>query len=215
MINIKICGITSFDALNTAVKSKVDYIGCVFFSHSPRNVNFELASAISELIPPHIKKVAVVVSPTIEHLKQINKHFAPDYFQIDGETTPEKIKEIKASFPNKIIKTIYVSKKDFLNELDIYKNIVDMILFEAKSSNSYFIDQPENTFDWQLLKNIDLKLPWILSGGLSRFNVKSAIRASNANIINASSTLEDAPGIKDTRLIEDFINASRSNFSNL
>ena len=208
-IEIKICGLTSMEAVNAAIKGKAKYIGCSFYNNSPRNISPETAAEITEFVPPSTNKVAVVSTPNFDLLDDIFYFFKPSFLQLDDFESPEKIKKIKAKYNCKVIKTIYVSYEDDLSIIKDYENVVDMFLFDSRHGNDLFVDLPESTFDWQILKKLETNRPWILSGGLNKFNVLHAARISGAKIVNASSTLESSPGIKDPKMIEAFIKAIR------
>ena len=65
-------------------------------------------------------------------------------------------------------------------------------------------------FDWHLLENLDLKLPFMVSGGLNADNVAEALRVTRAGGVDVSSGVESAPGVKDPEMIRDFIRAARA-----
>lgn len=205
-LDIKICGLTSLEAVNAAVKGNVKFVGCAFYHNSPRNISPEYAAQITEFVPPNIKKVANTSSPDDELLGEIFYHYKPDYIQFDDMESPDQIEKIKGKYKCKVIKTIYVSNEDDLKFMADYENVADIFLFDARHGNDLFIELPESTFDWQILKKYSISKPWILSGGLNKFNVLHAARVSGAKIVNVSSTLENTPGIKDIQLIDDFIN---------
>lgn len=75
--------------------------------------------------------------------------------------------------------------------------------------NQLFIENADDTFNWSVLKDIEIKMPWILSGGLNKYNVQQALRSCRACNVNASSTLEITPGVKDSDLIEAFVKTVR------
>ncbi len=206
-VEIKICGLTSMESVNASVKGKAKYIGCSFYNNSPRNVTPEIAAEITEFVPPSIHKVAVTSTPDFSLLDDIFHFFKPAYLQLDDFESPERIKKIRNKYGCKIIKTIYVSYEDDLLVTQDYESVSDIFLFDSRHGNDLFVELPESTFDWQLLKKVNTNKPWILSGGLTKFNVQHAIRVSGAKIVNASSTLETSPGIKDPKLIEGFIKA--------
>lgn len=215
MLTIKICGVTTNDAVISCIKSRVDNIGMVFYPPSPRNINLDFAEMLANKIPSNISRTALVVNPSIQFLKDIDKATQPHYFQLNGSPSIEKLKEIRDNFSQKIIQTIYVESESDLEVIVELNEHVDAFLFEAKPNNLDFIDHPDNSFNWQILSKIEIKKPWFLSGGLSRFNVRSAIRLSGAVAVNASTTLEASPGIKDTKLIEEFVSAARASVMNL
>ena len=215
MLTIKICGVTTNDAVISCIKNRVDNIGMVFHPQSPRNVNLDFAEILAGNIPSGISKTALVVNPSMQFLRDIDKAVNPNFFQLNGAPSIEKLKEIKDNFSQKIIQTIYIESEKDLLMTDDFVDCVDAFLFEAKPNNADFVDHPDNYFNWQILTKKEIKKPWFLSGGLSRFNVKSAIRSSGALAVNASTTLEVSPGIKDPKLIEEFVNSARASVMNI
>ncbi len=94
-MKVKLCGFTESMSLLTAIDCKVDFLGFVFHQKSPRNISFEQAAKLSALVPASIKKVAVVVNPSLELLRDINSVLQPQYFQLHGQETVEQVLLIK------------------------------------------------------------------------------------------------------------------------
>ncbi len=65
-------------------------------------------------------------------------------------------------------------------------------------------------FDWTLLKDIDPKISFMLSGGLDASNVAQALAIIRAPGVDVSSGVERAPGEKDFNKIRAFIRAARA-----
>ncbi|MCE2993289.1 MAG: phosphoribosylanthranilate isomerase [Alphaproteobacteria bacterium] len=208
---IKICGITTQDALNTCIKMHVDMVGFVFYDQSSRNISIDRAEALSTLLPENIKKVAVMVNPSMQLVKSVISVIKPDYLQLDDNAGIDEIREIKKRFNNiQVIKTIYLENGlDFSCDWAEYEGVADYILFDAMPKNQLFIENADDTFNWSVLKDIEIKMPWILSGGLNKYNVQQALRSCRACNVNASSTLEITPGVKDSDLIEAFVKTVR------
>ncbi|WP_039457074.1 phosphoribosylanthranilate isomerase [Candidatus Jidaibacter acanthamoebae] len=206
---IKICGLTNLEAVNAAVKNKVDYISCVFYKYSPRNITPQFAESITEEIPNRIQKIAVL-STYESNIEDIIKYYKPEILQFHSDEEVDDILKIKSRFGLPIIKTIRVNKLEDLKVINKYSEIADMYLFESYSDNNLYIDKPGNKFDWSLLKKVKIDKPWFLSGSLDKYNVNYARRVSGAVMINASVTLESSPGIKDPNMIEDFIKSVRN-----
>ena len=206
---IKICGLTNLEAVNAAVKNKVDYISCVFYKYSPRNITPQFAESITEEIPNRIRKIAVL-STYESNVEDIIKYYKPEILQFHSDEEVKDILKIKSRFGLPIIKTIRVNRLEDFKLMDKYSEIADMYLFESYSDNNLYIDKPGSKFDWSLLKKVKIDKPWFLSGSLDKYNVNYARRVSGAVMINASVTLESSPGIKDPNMIEDFIKSVRN-----
>lgn len=209
-IKVKICGITTQEALSASLRNRADYVGFVFHKLSPRNLSLDNARKLIKEIPDSVKKVAVVVNYDKEFLQDIHEAIQPDYIQLDGDDTPEQVDELKRKYGYHIFKTIYVKNLTDLNDkVSIYNQFVDGFIFDSPGNREMFVEQPDNTLDWGILNKLSIDKKWFLSGGLTKYNVKDAIRISGATMINASSSLESSPGIKDPHMIEDFIRAAR------
>ena len=205
---VKICGVTTEEAVDAAISSGAEYIGFVFYSSSPRNVVPERAAEFAAPTPSAVKKVAVVVDPTDEDIANILAVFKPDFFQLQGKETVERVAEIKKISNTKIIKAISVRSADDIASSGIYKDVCDMFLFDARVSQSMPGMLPGGNglkFDWNLLAERDFDKEWMLAGGLNASNVSEAISITGAKIVDASSSLEVSPGQKSPQLIEEFL----------
>ncbi len=98
-----------------------------------------------------------------------------------------------------------------LASLPGYAAVADRILFDARAPKD--ATRPGGlgaVFDWHVLENLDLKQPFMVSGGLHAGNVAEAVRVSRAGGVDVSSGVEVAPGVKDPELIRAFIRAARA-----
>jgi len=191
---IKICGITSNAIINLCEKLKVNYLGFVFYSKSPRNLSINQAEQLISGVSTNIKKVAVVVDPNNEFLDKIKFFF--DYFQLHGSEDNNRITEIKKKFKKKIIKAIKIKDQNDLQKISLYKD-ADEILLDSPAM------EKSETFNFNLLNNIDIS-SYFLAGGINVSNVDRALQYTSK--IDISSGVEISPGIKDKKKIIDFIN---------
>lgn len=211
-VQVKICGLSTADTLDAAVQGGADLVGFVFYEPSPRNIDLETAHALARLVPGHIRKVALVVDADNAKLDGIVEALDPDFIQTHGSETPERIAEIKQRYGRAIIKAIKVSKREDLDEMTLYENIADLILFDAKAPATLENALPGGNglaFDWQLIANRKPSFDFILSGGLEPDNVAEALDVTGADIVDVSSGVETSPGNKDKQLIADFILAAK------
>ncbi len=201
---IKICGLTSPAEARYLNENHVDFAGMVlFFPKSKRNISIEQAREIMAALDASIKRVAVVVSPSIEQVRQIEAA-GFDYVQIHGEI-PETETEAEAAIAIPILKAF---------------NVSDMGSYEKYHNDSriagYVFDAIEpgsgKTFDWKLVDNIprDEKL-LLLAGGLNPDNVRMAIEAVHPDGVDVSSGVENDDGAgKNPDKIHDFVAAVKS-----
>lgn len=201
---VKICGLTSPAEARYLNENHVDFAGMVlFFPKSKRNISIEQAMEIMAALDASIKRVAVVVSPSIEQVRQIEAA-GFDYVQIHGEI-PETETEAEAAIAIPILKAF---------------NVSDMGSYEKYHNDSriagYVFDAIEpgsgKTFDWKLVDKIprDEKL-LLLAGGLNPDNVRMAIEAVHPDGVDVSSGVEnDDKAGKNPEKIHDFVAAVKS-----
>ncbi len=209
---VKICGLSTKEALNAVIKVKADYAGFVYYQKSPRHVSINQAANLRLALPKNINSVMVMVNPDNGLLTEIAREVNPDFFQLHGEETPERIKEIKNIFPYiGIIKSIPVRVKEDLIQTDQYIKIVDYLLFDAKPTNNGMMHGGNGlSFDWNILAGKKFTTPWFLSGGLNAENVVQAKKTSGAKMVDISSGVERSAGVKDAKMIEEFVKAARA-----
>ncbi len=188
MTKVKICGLTTKEAVEVAVNSGADYIGFVF-AKSKRQVGIKQASHLAQFIPKTVQKVGVFVSPTLMELQEAIVKVPLDLVQIHGEFSDEDFE--KLDVPR--IRAIPVEKT-----LEEIQTKADFLLFDAPLAGS------GKTFDWELLKDENIEKPYFLAGGLTVDNVKQAITFFRPYAVDVSSGVE-TDGKKDLLKIMRFI----------
>ncbi len=210
MAQVKICGLSEPMTMKAAIDAGADMVGLVFFAKSPRNVNVEQAAALAKMAKGKAAVVALVVDADDKLLELITKRVRPDYFQAHGNETPNRVLEIAKLTGVKVIKAIAVREALDVAKAESYLGKADLVLFDAKAPDSLKDALPGGngiSFDWALLKGI--KGRFMLSGGLNPENVAEAIAITGAPIVDVSSGVETAPGIKDAALIGKFIEQAK------
>ena len=210
---VKICGLNSQTAIDTAIASGVDYLGFVFFPPSPRSLTPEIASRLMEKRSNDFKVVAVVVNPSDKLLEEITYHLAPDIFQLHGSETAEDLEHIKQKFNTKIIKAIKISKLEDFEEVSKFDKVADFMLFDAAAPENTTHSLPGGngiSFNWNWLSDASLETPWFLSGGLNISNINEAIKITGATAVDVSSGVEDKAGIKNNKKIIEFMKTVRT-----
>ena len=206
---IKICGINDKNSMLAAIDAEADYIGLVFYEKSPRNLDLVIAETLITFRNKKSKIVALTVDAKDEFINEIKKKIAPDYFQLHGNETPARCKEIRSKFNTPIIKGLGIRDKTNLEEnTKSFENISYMMILDAPSSN--LPGGNGKQFDWNILKGYNSKTKWMLAGGLNLNNVEDAIKSTNAPGIDVSSGVEVSKGIKDPVLIQNFITKCRN-----
>ena len=208
---IKICGLSTEQTMQAALDAGVDMVGLVFFPKSPRHVPLSVACHMADLARGKAEIVALTVDMDLDGLSRINELVQPDVFQFHGSETPENCAAAKVMFNRKIMKAVAISEEADLEQAAFYSIVADRILFDAKPPKGSDLPGGNGiSFDWTLLKDLDLAKPFMLSGGLDASNVAEAITKSGANAIDVSSGVEREKGVKDVELIRAFVAAARS-----
>ena len=211
---IKICGLSTAPTLGAALDAGADMVGFVFFDKSPRHVTLDQASALAHQIRGRAQTAALTVDASDEALSAIIAAMAPDYLQLHGRETPQRVAEISRLFGRQTIKAIGVSSANDLAGAAAYADAADRLLFDAKAPKDARLPGGNGVaFDWRLLAGLDLRRPYLLSGGLDAGNVAQAIAITGARGVDVSSGVEHAPGIKDVDKIEAFVAAARAAFA--
>jgi phosphoribosylanthranilate isomerase len=208
---VKICGLTTPDALDAALDAGADMVGFVFFPPSPRHLGYEAARVLGERVKGRAKKVALTVNATDIELSTLVDALKPDMLQLHGKESPEHVVILRTRFGLPVIKAIPVEQKSDLSPVREYARVVDRILFDARAPKDATrpggLGKP---FDWHLLQNIDIGVPLMLSGGLDAHNVGEALVITRAPSVDVSSGVEKRPGEKDPDKIRAFIRAARA-----
>ena len=212
-VKAKICGLSTPETLNAAIEAGVDYVGFVFYDPSPRNVSLRDGQALASTVPAGVSKVALVVDADDTLLDAIFDAVRPDYFQAHGSETPERIAEIRDRYGVRVMKAIKVRESDDLTTVTEYEDVADIILFDAKAPDDRADALPGGNgvaFDWTLLRSDITRDPFMLSGGLDADNLARAVATTGATLVDVSSAVESAPGIKDIAEIRRFLAAAKA-----
>jgi len=208
---VKICGLSTRETLDVALESGADMVGFVFFAPSPRHLGLETARDLGRQAKGRASKAALTVDADDATLANIVEALEPDILQLHGRETVARLRDIKQKFGLPVMKAIAVETPADLAPLPRYAAVADRILFDARAPRE--ATRPGGlgaAFDWHLLENLDLKLPFLVSGGLNAENVAQAIRVTRAGGVDVSSGVERAPGVKDPEMIRAFIRAARA-----
>lgn len=208
---VKICGLSTRETLEVALDAGADMVGFVFFPPSPRHVSLETGRDLGHQVKGRALKVALTVDADDATLGNIMDALSPDIFQLHGKESVARLRDIKQKFGRPVMKAVPVATAADLAVLPGYAAVADRILFDARAPKD--ATRPGGLgapFDWHLLENLDLKLPYMVSGGLHADNVTQALRVTGAGGTDVSSGVESAPGVKDPELIKAFIRAARA-----
>jgi len=207
----KICGVSTPEALDAAVAAGASHIGFVFFPQSPRYVTPDHAAALAARVQGRAKIVGLFVNPADAVMTQTLNKVPLDIIQLHGEESPSLAAHIKADSGKTLWKAIPVRKPKDLLQAEQYIGVADLILYDAKPPPGVNLPGGNGLrFDWTILRGYRHALPWALSGGLDASNIAEAVRVTHATLLDVSSGVESAPGIKDVDKITAFLQAAAS-----
>src|SRR6185312_238323 len=208
---VKICGLSTRETLGVALEAGADMVGFVFFPPSPRHLSPGTARELGRQANGRAVKVALTVDADDATFQNILEALQPDILQLHGTETTARLRDIKAKFGLPVMQALPVETVADVAPLAGYAGVADRILFDARPPKD--ATRPGGlgaAFDWHVLERLDLKRPFMVSGGLSADNVGRAVRITRAGGVDVSSGVERAPGVKDAQLIERFIRAARA-----
>ncbi len=207
---VKICGLSTPEALDVALEEGADMVGFVFFPPSPRHVAFDLARDLGERVRGRARKVALTVDADDAMVAAIVASLQPDLLQLHGKEPPARVASLKELFGLPVVKALGVEAKGDFEQVKNYGAVADWILFDAKApaeaTRPGGLGKP---FDWTLLSGAIPGVPVMLSGGLNARNIAEALTITRVPAVDVSSGVESAPGMKDVAKIRAFIRAAR------
>jgi phosphoribosylanthranilate isomerase len=208
MTKAKICGIKTPDALDAAIAGGASHVGFVFFPPSPRHLSPDDAAALAARVPSHVRKVGVFVDPEDRDLERAVTTGSLDILQLHA-TSPARAAHLKRSIGLETWAAIAIRTRSDLDGAGSYVGAVDRLLYDAKTPPGSALPGGMGLrFDWTLLDGFRHPLPWVLSGGLDPANVAAAIARTGAPLVDVSSGVESAPGVKDVDKIAAFLQAA-------
>jgi phosphoribosylanthranilate isomerase len=206
---VKICGLSTPETVEAALDGGATHLGFVFFPRSPRDIDPLMAAELAGMARGKAASVAVVVDPDDALLERLADEVAPDFFQLHGQETPERVSDVRDRTGVRVIKALGVAGAADLERAAEYEAVADHLMVDAKTGG----DLPGGagaSFDWGVLKGRTFAKPWFLAGGLTPRDVAAAVRVTGAPGVDVSSGVESAPGVKDPALIAAFLRAARS-----
>lgn len=208
MPDAKICGITSLEALDAAIEGGARFVGFVTYPKSPRYLSIDKLAALAERARGRVETVLVTVNADDVHLTQAMVRAQPDWIQLHGTESVQRAAEVRPFARRGIIKAVGVARREDLDTVKPFVPVTDMFLFDAQAPAGGQPGGNAVAFDWAAMAGARIGRPWLLAGGLTPANVAEAIRISGAELVDVSSGVETSPGVKDSRLIADFLAAA-------
>lgn len=196
---VKVCGVGNRDSLRVCVEQGVSAVGFIFYDVSPRSVTPAQVKGWVHDLPPFIDAVGVFVGEKPEKISKLIDSCHLAHVQLHGKETPEECQDLPS---DRVIKAFRVDKHFSERTVEPYVQSVAAVMLDSPAAGS--------TFDWMMARRIRdafPELPMILAGGLNAANVGDAIAQVDPWAVDASSSLEDSPGVKNPDKISAFMRA--------
>lgn len=207
---VKICGLKTAETMDAALAAGADMVGLVQFPASPRHLDAAAAAALADRARGRAEIVLLTVDADDAALAGLVETIRPDWLQLHGKESPERVAAVRRRFGLPVMKAIGVREAGDLAAVPAHAAFADRLLFDAKPPRD--ATRPGGnglSFDWRLLAALDPAVPFMLSGGLGPETVAEAVRLVRPFGVDVSSGVERAPGEKDVGLIADFVRAAR------
>lgn len=211
MTGAKICGLTTPETLDAALDGGAAFVGLVSFPKSPRHLTLEAAAPLAVRARGKARVVVVTVDPDDTLLADIGRVVRPDFIQLHGHETPDRAEAVRRLTAAGIIKALPISGPEDFAAVADWKAAADHLMFDARPPKDAALPGGVGAaFDWSLMTGRRFDRPWFLAGGLGPENVAEAVRITGAPLVDVSSGVESAPGVKDAGRIAAFLAAVRT-----
>jgi phosphoribosylanthranilate isomerase len=205
-VTAKICGLSTPETLDAAIAGGASHVGFVFFPKSPRNISIDQSASLAERVARRAKIVGLFVDPDPSQIDAVRASVHLDAIQLHGDEHPALVGRLQRQHGIEVWKAIPVRTSADLAASHKYRG--HRILFDAKAPKGSDIPGGNGLrFDWRLLDGFRHTSPWVLSGGLNARNVADAVSITGATLVDVSSGVESAPGVKDVDKIAAFLKA--------
>jgi phosphoribosylanthranilate isomerase len=206
---VKICGLSTPDALDAALDGGATHVGFIFFARSPRNVSATEAAKLAARAAGRAATVAVTVDAGDDALDALVATLRPGMLQLHGREAPDRVTALRRRFRLPVMKAVPVAETGDLAAVGRYRGVADLILIDAKPPPGAALPGGNGlAFDWSILQTMPRDVPFLLSGGINRGNLGEALAARPAGV-DVSSGVESAPGVKDPEEIRRFLEMFR------
>jgi len=208
-VEAKICGLSTPEMVDAAVRGGARFVGFVTYPKSPRHISTETMRALGALVPKTVTRVGLFVDPDDALLDEKIATGALDLLQLHGGETPDRVAAIRRRTGLPVMKVIKVAgADDVARGVAAYSSVADRLMFEG--AEGILPGGNARTFDWTFLAGRSVPLPWMLAGGLTPANVAEAVRVTGARTVDVSSGVESSRGVKSVDLIRAFLDGVKT-----
>ena len=207
-MKLKICGMTYPDNLAEVAKLQPDYLGFIFYEKSPRYMANTLTPEVVRALPSNIRRVGVFVDAATDYMQKMAERYGLHALQLHGQEPPEQCQQLRESALI-VMKVFSIGQGDFnVDALLPYQSHVDFFLFDTKGKHP---GGNGLTFDWNLLQNYSLDVPFFLSGGIGAAEVKASEKHTLPQLyaLDVNSRFETKPGLKQVSQLHELVSQLR------
>ena len=203
-VETKICGLSTPETVDAAVRFGARYVGFVSYPKSPRHISTDTMRALGALVPKTVMRVGLFVDPDDALLDEKLGSGALDMLQLHGSETPQRVAAIRQRTGKLVMKVIKIAVAgDVEQGIKSYDAVADRLMFDA--AEGILPGGNGEAFDWTILSGRKIALPWFLAGGLTPENVAEAVRVTGARAVDVSSGVEETRGVKSIDKIRAFL----------
>jgi phosphoribosylanthranilate isomerase len=203
-VDAKICGLSTPETLDAAVRHGARFVGFVSYPKSPRHISTDTMRALGARVPQTVTRVGLFVDPDDALLDEKLATGALDLLQLHGSEAPERVAAIRRRTGKPVMKVIKVgTPADVERGVAAYVSVADRLMFDT--ADGTLPGGNAKAFDWSFLSGRTVPLPWLLAGGLTPDNVAEAVRVTGAPAVDVSSGVESSRGVKSVDLIRAFL----------
>ena len=194
-LKLKICGMKEPDNIRQVMEYRPDYLGFIFYPHSPRYAGNDIEKLGKTDIPSSIQKAGVFVNDVPDVVKHISSTMSLDLVQLHGNEPVSECEEYKTS-GLKVVKVFSVGEDFEFEIMEPYIGHVDYFLFDTRGK---YYGGNSIPFDWAIIEKYPFRIPFFLGGGIGIENIDLVTQIENPFLfaLDANSMLESSPGYKD------------------
>lgn len=200
----KVCGLSSPECINQIAALRPSMMGFIFYAQSPRNACALLPSYVKS-VPEGIERVGVFVDTPVDHILHTAERYGLTTIQLHGKEKPDDCRRLREN-GLKVMKAFGINADIDWNELRKYEGSVDLFILDTLTAK---YGGSGRKFDWSILKEYPLDIPFLLSGGIGPEDA-DAVRYAAATLphmagVDINSRFETAPGVKNVEAVDKFL----------
>jgi phosphoribosylanthranilate isomerase len=206
-MRIKVCGMTDMDQVRQLNELGVEFCGFIFYPKSPRYIFRKVPAIELKRVRGNINKVGVFVNAYADDVLKTVDDCGLYLVQLHGDETPRECEKISSYVTT--IKAFRLTESDnILWKIKDYMDVVDMFLFDTEGAG---YGGTGKKFDWDMLKGLNIKKPFFLSGGIHPEDAGKLLEFRNDSVakdlfsVDINSKFEISPGIKDMIKVSQFV----------